>query len=57
MKKEDIIDLLEKQVYTTVNFLGCVNRLLEDGFDTFVEIGPGTTLSGLVKKIKRILKL
>ncbi|ADQ40646.1 malonyl CoA-acyl carrier protein transacylase [Caldicellulosiruptor acetigenus I77R1B] len=57
MKKEDIVDLLEKQVYTTVNFLGCVNRLLEDGFDTFVEIGPGTTLSGLVKKIKKDVKI
>lgn len=57
IKKEDIIDLLEKQVYTTVNFLGCVNKLIEDGFDTFVEIGPGNTLSGLVKKIKRDLKI
>ncbi|WAM33087.1 ACP S-malonyltransferase [Caldicellulosiruptor morganii] len=55
--KDNIVDLLEKQVYTTVNFLGCVNKLLEDGFDTFIEIGPGNVLSGLVRKIKRDLKI
>lgn len=57
LTKDTILDLLERQVYTTVNFLGCVNKLIEEGFDTFIEIGPGNVLSGLVKKIKRDLKI
>ena len=57
LSKDTIVALLEKQVYTTVNFLGCVNKLIEEGFDTFVEIGPGNVLSGLVKKIKKDLKI
>lgn len=46
-------DLLEKQVYSSVKWQQSVERMLADGVDRFVEIGPGKTLSGFVKKISR----
>lgn len=42
--------LLEKQVSGTVRFRESILRMQEAGVDTFVEIGPGRTLSGFVKK-------
>ena len=49
---EHIRELLEKQISSPVRWQQSVERLLADGFDTFVEIGPGRTLSSFVKKIK-----
>lgn len=45
--------LLEKQISSPVKWQQSVERMLADGVDTFVEIGPGRTLSGFVKKINR----
>ncbi len=50
---KDIKELLTKQVYSPVRFEQSVRRLISDGVDTFVEIGPGRTLSGFVKKIAK----
>lgn len=46
-----IKDLLVKQVYSSVRFRESILKLKEFGVTTFVEIGPGKTLSGFVKKI------
>lgn len=46
-------DLLIRQVASPVQWEGSVRRLLALGVDTFVEIGPGTVLSGFVKKISK----
>lgn len=46
-----IKNLLVKQVTAPVNWTKSVERMLEYGIDTFIEIGPGKVLSGLVKKI------
>ncbi len=40
---------LAEHVRRTVMFGPCVQRLLDDGFDTFVEVGPGATLRDLVR--------
>lgn len=45
--------LLKEQVSASVLWQQTVERLIADGADTFVEIGPGRTLSGFVKKISR----
>lgn len=50
---ENIRELLEKQISSPVRWQQSVERMLADGVDTFVEIGPGKTLSSFVKKINR----
>ena len=44
-------DGLVRQVSAPVRWQECVELLVREGVDTFVEVGPGTVLSGLVKKI------
>ncbi len=51
--KENVKELLIKQVYSSVRFEQSVRKLIEDGVDTFIEIGPGRTLCSFVKKISR----
>ena len=45
--------LLKKQVSSSVRWQQTIEKMIEDGVDRFVEIGPGKTLSGFVKKINR----
>lgn len=46
-------ELLAKQVSGTVRWRETVERMIESGVDTFIEIGPGKTLSGFVRKINK----
>ncbi|RJE86712.1 [acyl-carrier-protein] S-malonyltransferase [Paenibacillus sp. 1011MAR3C5] len=48
-----IRELLVEQVYSPVLWEDSVRYLIEQGVDTFVEIGSGTVLAGLIKKIDR----
>ena len=52
-----LIDLLEAQVYSSVRFEDSIRRMIADGIDTFIEVGPGKTLSAFVKKIDRNVKI
>lgn len=45
--------LLEKQVSSPVRWQQSIEFLIQEGADEFVEIGPGRTLSGFMKKISR----
>ena len=54
--KSKIKDLLKEQVYSPVKWQQSVERMIEDGVDTFVEIGPGKTLTGFLRKIDRNVK-
>lgn len=56
-KKEDIKALLEQQVSGSVRFWQSIDKMIADGVDTFVEIGPGKTLAGFIKKINRDAKV
>ncbi|UWD48049.1 ACP S-malonyltransferase [Clostridioides difficile] len=44
-------DLLIKQVSSSVLWEDSIERLLNDGYDTFIEMGPGKTLKAFIKKI------
>jgi [acyl-carrier-protein] S-malonyltransferase len=46
-------DGLLRQVDAPVRWVEVVERMVGDGFDTFVEVGPGSVLSGLVRRIAR----
>ena len=50
---EEIKNNLIKQVVSPVQWTNSVEWLVEAGVDTFIEVGPGKVLSGLVKKIAK----
>ena len=52
-EKERVKPLLIKQVSSSVKWEQSMRTMLADGVDTFIEIGPGRTLSGFMKKIDR----
>jgi len=47
------IDALVRQVTATVRWQDVVERLAAEGVSTFIEVGPGTVLAGLVKRIRK----
>ena len=46
-------DALVRQVTGAVRWLACVRKLIELGAGTFVEVGPGKVLTGLMRQIDR----
>ena len=54
---EEIKALLCRQVASGVRWQQSMERMLADGVDTFIEIGPGKTLSGFMRKINRDVKM
>jgi len=50
-------DLLIRQVNSPVLWEDCIKKMINSGVDTFVEVGPGKTLSSFVKKIDKSLKV
>ena len=47
----DVRDGLIRQVDAPVRWVELIERMVADGFDTFVEVGPGNVLSGLIRRI------
>lgn len=53
----NIKELLQKQVSSSVCWQQSVENMIENGVDTFIEIGPGKTLAGFMKKINKDVKV
>ena len=53
---ESVKDLLTRQVSSSVRWQQSVEAMINDGVDTFIEIGPGRTLAGFMKKISKEVK-
>jgi [acyl-carrier-protein] S-malonyltransferase len=53
----EIKELLVRQLFSPVKWTQSIEKLVEQGVDTFVEIGPGKVLTGLVKAINPSARL
>lgn len=51
--RKNVKDLLYRQVMSSVLWEQSIRKMIEFGVTNFIEIGPGKTLSGFVKKIDR----
>jgi len=48
---QDIVAELSAQMAAPVDWTGSIQRMIGDGVRTFVELGPGTVLAGLIRRI------
>lgn len=53
---KDYKDLLVKQIKSPVQWEKTILNLINKGVDTFIEVGPGKTLTGIISKIKQDVK-
>lgn len=54
--KDNVKDILSNHITNPVRFEQGINTMLDMGIDTFIEIGPGKTLTGFVKKANKDVK-
>ena len=54
---DEVRPLLAKQVSSSVRWQQTMEMMIQDGVDIFIEIGPGRTLSGFMKKIAKDVKV
>ena len=52
----EVKELLKRQVYSSVRWQQTIENMIADGVDTFIEVGPGKTLTGFMKKINKEVK-
>jgi [acyl-carrier-protein] S-malonyltransferase len=56
LKQDEIKEILVKQITSPVLWLNCVKRMIKDGVNCFIEVGPKNILSGLVSRINSEVK-
>lgn len=56
-KEDDIKNILAKHVMSPVRFSKSVENMIDQGVDTFIEVGPGKVLSGFIRKINKEVKV
>lgn len=54
--KDSFKEMLAKQMKNPVLWNKTIDNMIADGYDTFIEVGPGKTLTGLIKKISSDVK-
>jgi [acyl-carrier-protein] S-malonyltransferase len=52
-KEGEVKTLLVKQMFSPVKWSKTIQNLIGEGFDTFIEVGPGKTLSGFMRSINK----
>lgn len=52
-EQQPVVDLLTQQIKSSVRFMQSVNFMLEQGVETFVEIGPGSSLTAFMRRINK----
>ena len=52
VNNDDYVQILVNHMINPVKFSKCITTMMDNGIDTFIEIGPGRTLSGFVKRMK-----
>ncbi len=57
LKAREIKENLIEQLYSPVLWEDSIRKMMDEGVDTFIEIGPGKVLAGLVKKVDRSAKV
>lgn len=50
---DDVIEILKNQMKSPVKWQETIENMIADGFTDFIEVGPGKTLCGLIKKISK----
>lgn len=56
-ESDNVKELLRQQIMSSVLFEKSIRDLIDRGVNTFVEVGPGKTLTGFVKKINKDVKI
>ena len=57
VNKDELKKLLIDQIESRVRWRESVLKMIKEGVDQFIEIGPGKVLSGLVKRINKNVKI
>ena len=55
-ENDDYVSILSNHIINPVKFTECIKTMLDEGIDTFIEVGPGKTLANLTKKIAKELE-
>ena len=56
-RENDLVDALTRQICHSVQWVKTIQTMIEDGYDTFIEVGPGKTLAGLVRQINPVVSV
>lgn len=56
-ENDNIAEVLANHVKSPVRFSKIIQNMIDDGVDTFVEVGPGRVLTSLVKRVSREVKI
>ena len=56
-EEDNKVEILSNHIVSSVQWRKSVELMIDNGVDTFIELGPGKTLSGFIKKINKDVKV
>lgn len=57
VEDSNLSEILERQIQSSVKFMQSIEYMIEEGVDTFIEIGPGKVLSGFIRQIDKNVRV